>query len=89
MGDGREEGPGVRRPAGDAALRFIGSIRFRLLSNSSTPGLNGRLREAEPEGGEGRLPDVETDPRWEMAGRGDVAVCRLPFDNVGDCIGPP
>jgi hypothetical protein len=67
----------------------MGSTRVRLLSNSSTPGLNGRLREFEPEGGEGRLPEVEAEPRWEMTGRGDVAVCRLPFDDDGECISAP
>lgn len=77
---------GVCRSVGDGGPRFMGSIRVRLLSNSSTPGLNGRLREVPP-GGEGRLPDVETDPRCEITGRGDVTVCLLPFDNVGECIG--
>jgi len=76
----------VRRPVGEGGPRFMGSTRVRFMSDSSTPGLNGRFSEVPP-GGDGRLPDVETDPRWEMPGLGDVAVCLLPFDNVGECIG--
>lgn len=62
MGEGREEGMGVCRPVGEGGPRLTGSIRVRFMSASSTPGLNGRFKEAPP-GGEGRLADVETDPR--------------------------
>jgi len=78
-GDGREDG-GECRPDGEPRFRL--STRDRLVSISSIgTGLRGRLRELDPDDvGEGPFED-ETDRRCA----GDVAVCRLPLDSVGEC----
>lgn len=89
IGDGCEEGTGVRRPPeGDDALRLLTSTRVRFGSISSKVGLRGRLSEPGAPGGEGRLREDEIEPRCEILGRGDAAVCRLPFDTVGECTDP-
>ena len=76
----REDGGEYRE--GEPPPRFKLSMRERLVSISSIrAGLSGRLRELDPDDvGEGPLED-ETDRRCA----GEVAVCRLPLDNVGEC----
>jgi len=67
IGDGREEGTGVRRPPEDA-LPLPASTRVRFVSMSSKAGLRGRLSEPGAPGGEGRLREDETEPRCEILG---------------------
>jgi hypothetical protein len=81
-GEGPVEDIGEHLPTdGDGTRRFIGSVRGRLLSNSSEAGLRGLFSEAD---GEARLRVDETDPRCEAGGCGEGSACRLPLDTVGE-----
>ena len=90
MGDGRDEGTGVRLPIdSEDTLRLNSSTLVRLLSgNSSGPGVNGLFSDAidpdEPGGGDTWPREDEMDPRCDVGGRGEAALCRSLGEMVGD-----
>lgn len=88
MGEGRVDCTGVCRPRETDERRRIVSVRVRLLSLSSDPGLRGRLSWAAWDDGDAWLRVDDTEPRCDEGGaRGEGSLPRLPDEMVGDCTG--